>query len=238
MRLVTTNWSCKSPLWGPPIAVDPVFDRPGMDSGCLCPLGKRPRRAIEGDDSGSPRIARLLLLCCPVAILGAIVAIVVNPVNGVLWTGRNAHICGEILDRASPSVADMDAAPSVPAECWALRVVASCDDVLPGAVELGSRQSVDGLGRGVGLPSEASATLGMAGSDGLPNDPDNLSAVTLAEPSPLPTDSWLSLPENREPTKLLSCQINELWHSSDPFLAIPIVAYAVPKSSRKGNEWL
>lgn len=71
---------------------------------------------MMGSSMPSPRppILGLFSVCCPSAILCAVVAIVINSVNGVFRRGWFSHVFQEVFKTVQPTAADGDAASPVP----------------------------------------------------------------------------------------------------------------------------
>jgi hypothetical protein len=168
-------------------------------------------------------IPSLLLCCGPFAIIRLIVTIIVNALNGVLWTWAKTHVGYEILERF-PSVTYCNS-PIEIAMRMAGRLRASLEHCLPNVILLRSlsflratmrRQS--GL---AGVNFQTSAARRVAGFYKLPDHRYGVAAV--AETFPSTTESALielrpRKSYNGKPPEFLAYNINDIlchaWRSS------------------------
>lgn len=97
------------------------------------PLSKRPRLAVECQQTVCPRVSRLFFLRCPAAISWFVIAVVVDAVKAVLRRRTQAHIRNEQL-KIMPPLADSYAAPPVPLVLLRGRSVATVKHVPPNSV--------------------------------------------------------------------------------------------------------
>ncbi len=85
----------------------------------------------------------LLAACCPSAISGLVVPIVIwEAVETVSFRGTLSHVSEEVLEGVSPAVAYRDASPPVAVEPIRARVVAAGLHRGPGGIRKGSSASV------------------------------------------------------------------------------------------------
>jgi len=100
-----------------PAAFESERQRGWRDANSRRPCFEHHRFAIEGDEPCAGTIAGLLTSGGPSAVFWRVVAIVVDPVDrAVCWLG--AHVCQKVFKalRPTPSVADLNAAPTVSVE--------------------------------------------------------------------------------------------------------------------------
>ena len=83
----------------------------------------------------------------PSTVIGSVIPIVVDAVDGVLWRWAIAHICEERLKGFQPSFADRDPSTSVPREVFAGHSRATINHVRPNLKLTGMRHAMS-LGSG------------------------------------------------------------------------------------------
>lgn len=112
-----------------------LVERPRGNSELSAPLGDGLRLAVDFNVPANATVPHLLCAGGPAAVLRAIVAIVVLPVQGVPRCWGLAHIGSERLEAFCPPFADLDPAPAVVGEACAGGVEASALHLQPNAVQ-------------------------------------------------------------------------------------------------------
>lgn len=133
--------------------------------------------------ANSAAIVKLLLACCPTAVVGFVVAVVVDPVNAQLQRWPLAHVGQEILERTSPAITHSDSASTVVSELRMVGASATFDHRMPRGVADRVRFAVDGSAVRHVFAAEATATCGRALQQIVAID-NHLVPVTLANAPP------------------------------------------------------
>ncbi len=97
------------------------------------PVLKNHSSPIVGNDDIASVVATLFLPGGPRAIFGAIISIIVNAVNGVLWRGTSAHV-GQKLRKpigAQPSFTDLYAATPIVFICVIVGIITTLSHRTP-----------------------------------------------------------------------------------------------------------
>lgn len=76
------------------------------------------------------RVLKLLFACGPSAIVGAVVSIAVDAVNGIFLAWPLAHVRKEVF-KSSPSVANLNSSTAVKVEVYLARICAALDHAAP-----------------------------------------------------------------------------------------------------------
>jgi hypothetical protein len=122
-----------------------VQERPVMDSRMPRPSTQRHCHAVVGDWVGKPRIDRLLLWCCPPAVLRRVVAVIVDAVNAAsVWA--LSHVGEKRSEGVVPSVAHTYSPSSILEEGRVVLVFASVAHCRPHPVKRVVGQAVELFG--------------------------------------------------------------------------------------------
>lgn len=160
------------------------------------------------------RVIALLNGSRPSAVAGLVVAIVVVAFN-LMTFGTRAHVSDEVRVTITPSVANLDAAPTVTVEFIRARVVAARLHPSPYAVLAGARRSasspVNAHLRGRHVSSKASATLNVPCPQRPAVNIAGVSALALASPERERSARADSLDRN-ESAEPLSRKVDKRWH--------------------------
>lgn len=95
---------------GPPIGIQALSDCCSPNAGPLGPLGKAQCLSIVCQYAIVAVVARLFLWCCPTAIPGFVITIIVNTINRVARIWHRSDVFQECCKRRSPSFAHSDTA--------------------------------------------------------------------------------------------------------------------------------
>lgn len=178
--------------------VQPSINDVVRDTERGCPVHDGHRPAVMSQVAIVAPVPALLGLCRPPTIIGAVGAVVVNPVDAVLRRGARPHVGierGEVV----PPLADRDAPPAIVGVCLEARITAASPHATPRAV-LGRADHlviVAALGRRVDpLPTLTAAGLGVPSSQGRPGNFPDGPAVTPALPVHAPARTGTTKREN------------------------------------------
>ena len=87
-------------------------ERVSRDDKAFGPFRHSERDAFHSKENVSTAIASLFAISGPAAIAWRVVAIIIDSVNRVCWRWTRTHVRKEVYE-ATPSLADLDAAPAV-----------------------------------------------------------------------------------------------------------------------------
>lgn len=112
-------------LFNSPSAIEAVMNRATTDTKNFRPLSHCQGLAVMAQVATATPVAELLLVCRPATILRAIVAVIVDAINTMIWTRLWPHILNEGQKRFSPTLTNRNPASTVVAISACLRIVAS-----------------------------------------------------------------------------------------------------------------
>jgi len=115
-------------------AVESRLGRPVVDAKNMTPFNEGFSLSINLNHAVASAVSRLLGFCRPAAILLAVVAIVVDAVDGVFRGRPSPHVCKESLEVIDPFVAYNDPPAAVVWKGWAALTVASVFHPMPDSV--------------------------------------------------------------------------------------------------------
>jgi hypothetical protein len=200
-------------LDGPAQDVESLPEKLGTDAKAPAPLADRRRLPVEGDETVTPLVLRLLTGGRPAAVLRAVRPVDVDAVDAVLLRWARPHVGQEVLE-AVPPLTHRDAAPTIIGIGCVLRIRAASAHPRPNDMLRRVAQAVGKVCSAGALAMEATtracgATRQVALSD------DDL-ATTRADASPLAhTSAPLDLFDHGESIELSPEQIHAgLWGSS------------------------
>lgn len=172
-----------------------------------CPFLQRQRNSLVGDQVNPAGIAGLLFQRRPPDITGFVVTVIVNAVNGMLWTRTQADIAQKSLKRITPSVTDTNAATTVPWKRFTGLAQTAVPQIDPCAM---LRRSSDGVPfatrqrRLSGFATQAPARLCMSVGQ-IPDQHIRLSAaVAQADHDPFARASFDIRSQDRESAEALT----------------------------------
>jgi len=197
--------------------------RPPQDANSLCPLRDGCCLSVDRQEPIAAPVRGLLLAGCPTAVGRLVVSVVVDAVDRVTPARSFSHVGQEVFERSSPSLADFDASPAVPAISDASFVLAPCDHRRPNAILVSHRVAsamamacIASIAVGSVLSIKAAARLGSSASEALPLGSVLFAAVTSAEPASLSFWRILRSPNNHKTPETPARQINEFAHQILP----------------------
>lgn len=141
-----------------------------------------------------------------IALAAVVPTIVVDSVDGQVWSRSFAHVSKECLKRVSPVFTDVDSAPPVVGVCLCCRKVTPIDHRVPDAVNTRSAHSVFEVAFTSDNPGEAS-TASCSPSYSVTRDCRCSSAVTLGKPSRYPFSFLVDSLDNKKPSNTMPREV-------------------------------
>lgn len=187
----------------------------GIDSDFSRPSRQRLGFAAVFHQYAVSAVLRLLLWGGPFAVFRRVTKAVVLALNGMLGARPEAHVVNEREESGlgiSPALADGNSSRSVLGECSVLRDIAAAQHQLPCVVQRVVRCAMRLLQAGHALAVNASARIRVALTQATGGY--DLFGSARAQTAPPPAARLvLLLPlKNGQATKLLTSQIDPLWH--------------------------
>lgn len=127
-------------------------------------------------------VVSLLFSRSPFAVLGFVVAVIINAFDSHILGRRFSHVREKILEDC-PTLANFDAAPSIVAKMRNIAIAASVEHTFPDAINAGACLSVGSVS--VSRPFRTKTTTGLriSVSETANVNKSRVAAITLAEPS-------------------------------------------------------
>lgn len=217
-----------------PAEIKPAANDLLPDSRLAGPVGDSHRFAIEGQQYVAPSVSTLLDAGSPLAVLGAVVAVVVLTVNAVPLAGTLSHVSQEV-SKIVPSTADPDAPAAVVEETDALGVVTPRPHRGPNIVGWRSPLAVCPAAGGSRFVVEAPATFDSPLAKVCARGADDRSTVALESPEnlhPVGVEGSLVRYSN-QPLKAVSGDVDEFAHVG---IVTPVLCVGKFANSTGGNQ--
>ena len=112
-------------LFDSPSAIEALMNRATTDTKNFRPLRHCQGLAVMAQVATATPVAKLLLMCRPATILRAIVAVIVDTIDTMIWTRLWPHILNKGQKRFSPTLANRDPTSTVVAISACLRIAAT-----------------------------------------------------------------------------------------------------------------
>lgn len=208
------------PLDGPSEPTQPGLDQLVPHADSFGPLGQGHGLAPELDDAVVPGVIPLRLRIGPAAIAGLVVAVIVDPIDGVLEGWRLAHVLEERIEGCGPSFADANPPSPIRRIHRRAGLRATGHHLTPDVIDSGSGLAVLGVGLGRPLPPEAAATLDPARPELIGGYLVPIAALALATPDDMTPVAYPLLVriDRGQPVELLAAQVERDTHDSSPNL--------------------
>lgn len=192
-----------------PSSSDAIHNGCRWNASAFAPLSRAQCYAVVCEQDVTRVVAALLLKGGPSAVLWAIVAVLINAVDGMLGRRATAHVGQKVVERL-PSVADTNASETVVLGVSLVCSAASLSHVFPAQV-LWAFVALASLAMGDGVwffTLSAPATGGYPVSEVGAHDLPNCSAVTATKPA-----IAMNMLHHGPSSKPLSSQIDSFWHA-------------------------
>lgn len=190
----------------------PLVDGSVSNTVFLDPHGKGFGHASDFNESRIASIDALLSPRRPTAVVGGVVSVRVDTVEGVFCRRGFAHVCKEVLE-SLPAVANRYSAPSVELEKSSVRVPAAGFHVLPSRVNLRPRFAMRHQRIANRIKANTSARPGMSAANLVATHKGFSAAVAATEPRGLTFTLRSFAGENNKVSEPLSGHVNELRHT-------------------------
>lgn len=171
------------------------------------PLGSCSGDSVDGQVVNPPGVVHLLTLRCPSAVARSVVAIVVFPLQRMVWRWLQPHVYQEVLETVEPSIADLDTSSTVMRELGGVAIQAAAFHRSPATVFAGVRSAVSRIDLTKSLATVTAARHDRALPQGSYGHEDTRGAArAYAFPLSTPRD----VGQCREPAECQTRQIGSL----------------------------